>query len=96
MKACQIPESGDDMGRYQLRYAAGSYWLSDTGPDHGKIPKPFELNETAADIWKMLEEGKGTEEIAQCFTEGNEEEGKEIQKDIEKFIQELRKNNIEI
>ncbi len=96
MKVCQIPESGDDMRRYQLRYAAGSYWLLDARSDGGKIPKPFELNETAANVWKMLEEGKSAKEIAQCFTEDNEEQEKEIQKDIEEFIQELRKNNIEI
>lgn len=84
------------MKRYQLRYAAGTYWLSDTKPEGRAVPRPFELNETAAEIWKMLENKKSAEEIAVVFSEGNEEEEKEIQKDIEGFIQELRKNNIDI
>ena len=84
------------MKRYQLRYAAGTYWLSDTKPEGRAVPRPFELNETAAEIWKMLENKKSAEEIAAVFCEGNEEEEKEIQKDIEGFIQELRKNNIDI
>ena len=44
------------MKRYQLRYAAGTYWLSDTNPEGSVIPRPLELNETATEIWKMLEE----------------------------------------
>ena len=43
-----------------------------------------------------MENKKSAEEIAAVFSEGNEEEEKEIQKDIEGFIQELRKNNIDI
>lgn len=46
------------MKRYQLRYAAGTYWLSDTNPEGSVIPRPLELNETATEIWKMLEDGK--------------------------------------
>lgn len=84
------------MKRYQLRYAAGTYWLFDTKPEGRVVQRPFELNETAAKIWKMLESKKSAEEIAAVFSEGNEEEEKEIQKDIEGFIQELRKNNIDI
>ena len=55
------------MKRYQLRYAAGTYWLSDTNPEGSVIPRPLELNETATEIWKMLEDGKKTEEIAEIF-----------------------------
>ena len=40
------------MKRYQLRYAAGTYWLSDTNPEGSVIPRPLELNETATEIWK--------------------------------------------
>ncbi|MGN1205806.1 MAG: PqqD family protein [Eubacterium sp.] len=84
------------MKRYQLRYAAGTYWLSDTEPGESEIKRPLELNETAAGIWKMLESGKSTKEIAEYFSEGNEEQTKEIQEDVEQFIQELRDNMIEI
>ena len=62
------------MKRYQLRYAAGTYWLSDTNPE-GR---------------------KKTEEIAEIFSEGNEGQKKEIQNDIEQFIEQLRQNNIDI
>ena len=56
------------MKRYQLRYAAGTYWLSDTNPEGSVIPRPLELNETATEIWKMLEDGKNTEEMAEFFS----------------------------
>ena len=78
------------MKRYQLRYAAGTYWLSDTNPEGSVIPRPLELNETATEIWKK------TEEIAEIFSEGNEGQKKEIQNDIEQFIEQLRQNNIDI
>ena len=55
------------MKRYQLRYAAGTYWLSDTNPEGSVIPRPLELNETATEIWKMLEDEKNTEEMAEFF-----------------------------
>ena len=84
------------MKRYQLRYAAGTCWLSDTKPEGERIPRPLELNETAAEIWKMMEKGKSTEEIAEIFSEGNEGQKKEIQNDIEQFIEQLRENNIDI
>lgn len=84
------------MKRYQLRYAAGTYWLSDTNPEGSVIQRPLELNETATEIWKMLEDGKNTEEIAEFFSEGNEGQKKEIQNDIEQFIEQLRQNNIDI
>ncbi len=84
------------MKRYQLRYAAGTYWLSDTNPKGRVIPRPLELNETAAEIWKMLENGKNTKEIAEFFCEGNKEQEKEIQNDIEQFIEQLRQNKIDI
>ena len=84
------------MKRYQLRYAVGTYWLSDTNPEGSVIPRPLELNETATEIWKMLEDGKKTEEIAEIFSEGNEGQKKEIQNDIEQFIEQLRQNNIDI
>ena len=44
----------------------------------------------------MLEDGKKTEEIAEIFSEGNEGQKKEIQNDIEQFIEQLRQNNIDI
>lgn len=84
------------MNRYQLRYVAGTYWLSDTRPEKNTIPKPLELNETAAEIWKMLEKKKSTEEIAEIFSEGDKEKKIEIQRDIERFIEQLRMNHIDI
>ncbi|MCI5883466.1 MAG: PqqD family protein [Clostridiales bacterium] len=84
------------MKRYQIRYAAGVYWLLDMEPLGKKIPKPLELNETAATMWQMLEEGKSTKEIAHYFADGDNEQENEILHDVEEFIKELRKNKIEI
>ena len=51
--------------RYQLRHAAGRYWLLDMEQEGLIYKKPIELNECAALIWKLLEQGKTRDEIAE-------------------------------
>ena len=73
----------------ESRFLPGLYRTASTFP-------PLELNETATEIWKMLEDGKNTEEMEEFFSKGNEGQKKEIQHDIEQFIEQLRQNNIDI
>ena len=52
-------ESGKTL--YQLRYAAGIYWLLDMSQPGYPYRKPLPLNEMGASIWRMMEKGWGQE-----------------------------------
>jgi hypothetical protein len=52
------------MSDYQLRYAAGRYWLLDTGQQGLDYQAPICLNETGAYLWKLFQKGLSREEIA--------------------------------
>lgn len=80
---------------YQLRKAAGSYWLLDMEQPGLLYKPPVPLNESGADIWRLLaDEGKGPEQIAEIFAQ---EYGMAVQDallDIRQFMQQLRKQGI--
>ena len=56
------PKSGKAL--YQLRYAAGIYWLLDMSQPGYPYRKPLPLNEMGAAIWTMMEKGLDLEEIS--------------------------------
>lgn len=76
---------------YQLRYAAGSYWLINTKQCGFRYIKPLCLNECGAYIWQMLckgfDENKIADEFCQKFGIGQEE----ALKDAKDFIEQLNK-----
>ncbi|MDE6640677.1 MAG: PqqD family protein [Acetatifactor sp.] len=51
--------------RWQLRHAAGCYWLLDMmqGPENRK--PPLSLNQAGAEIWKLLQQGMKEEAVAE-------------------------------
>ena len=51
---------------YQLRHAAGRYWLLDMQQEGLDYRKPVVLNECAAFIWKRNDQGEPQEQIAQA------------------------------
>ena len=44
--------------RFQLRHAAGIYWLLDMEQEIGTYKKPLPMNEAGAEIFKLMQEGK--------------------------------------
>lgn len=46
-----------EQGRWQLRHAAGSYWLLDMkqGPESRK--SPLSLNQVGAELWNLFQQG---------------------------------------
>lgn len=83
-------------GRYQLRCAAGQYWLIDmeqTGPAY--LP-PVGMNESGAIIVERFLE---TGDMEQCALKLQEEFGIDLQEareDAEMFLQQLRTKGIQI
>ena len=56
-----IPKNAD---RFELRRAAGLYWLVDLEQKGSTYHETMKLNEKGARIWSLMNEGKSYEEIA--------------------------------
>lgn len=79
-----------DMSRYQLRHAAGIYWLIDMKQPGYPYKKPLPLNEMAARIWRMMGAGLSLEEISAILGEEYEVSSDEIGEDVRAFSTQLK------
>lgn len=77
------------MSAYQLRYAAGQYWLLDMEQEGNPYKHPKNLNCVGAEIWKRMESGQQMEQIAQELAREYEVEVEEVRKDIADFCKQL-------
>lgn len=82
--------------RYQLRYAAGLYWILDMWQEGVPYRKPLAVNEIGADIWRLLEQGKTNEEIAEELSRKYQAEREELEQDIVQFQKQLQQCGIYI
>ncbi|MCR5727711.1 MAG: PqqD family protein [Lachnospiraceae bacterium] len=76
--------------RFQLRHAAGVYWLLDMEQEIGEYKKPLIMNETGAEIFKLLEEGKNEDEITKILADRYSSKPDDVQRDIAGFEMHLR------
>jgi len=78
-----------EYGDYQLRYAAGMYWLLNTRQQGLDYIRPLSLNECGAYIWRMLSDGVDKTEIVNrlCREYGLEHE--EALSDVGDFLKQL-------
>lgn len=74
---------------YQLRKAAGTYWLLDMAQSGPAYKKPVPLNESGARIWQMLEKGKKPEQIAEIFAKDYGITCEEASADVHQFMKQL-------
>lgn len=51
--------------RWQLRHAAGSWWLLDMMQEPGSWRPPLSLNRAGAEIWEYLQQGMKEEDAAE-------------------------------
>ena len=77
--------------RYQLRYAAGLYWLLDTEQPGVPYKKPLSMNGVGADIYQMMTKGLNREQIAEALCEEYQMPRSEILQDVEQFQAQLEK-----
>ncbi|MCH5337570.1 MAG: PqqD family protein [Acetatifactor sp.] len=81
--------------RYQLRYAAGTYWLLDTWQEGVPYRKPLTMNEVGADIWQMMEQRCSREQIVDALCREYQVNREVIEQDVERFMAQLEEYGIE-
>ena len=79
--------------RYQLRQAAGAYWLLDMEQGE-QYKKPFMLNECDAYIYRAYISGMSEDEIMQAFAKEYGLSFSCAQSDVGQFMMELRQQGI--
>lgn len=78
-----------EYGDYQLRYAAGMYWLLNTKQRGLHYIRPLSFNECGAHLWRMLSEGADKAQIADRLCEEYGLERAEASRDVEDFLKQL-------
>ena len=76
--------------RFQLRHAAGLYWLLDMEQDAGSYKKPLAMNEMGAEIFKLMQDGKTNLQIAEILMGRYSSKPEDIRKDITGFEMHLK------
>lgn len=79
--------------RYQLRQAAGAYWLLDMEQGE-QYKKPFMLNKCGAYIYRAYISGMSEDEIMQAFAKEYGLSFSCAQSDVGQFMMELRQQGI--
>lgn len=81
-------------GRYQLRRAAGLYWLLDMEQNGSERQEPIVLNDSGAYIWNQYQRLRSEAAVAEAL---NREFGISVQEglaDIRQFFQQLREQGL--
>ncbi len=76
-------------GRYQLRFAAGVYWLLDMRQSPNAYKRPMSMNEMGAEIWRLLQKNHSIDEIAVILSKEYAADVTEIKEDIIQFHKQL-------
>lgn len=82
------------MENYQLRKAAGAYWLLDMSQSGKENIMPISLNEAGAKIWCLLCEGLSVEEIAKDIAGEYQIAESEALEDVKQFVSQLQKQGV--
>lgn len=80
--------------RYQLRKAAGLYWLLDMKQDGAEMREPVVINESGAYIWEQYHRLGSELSVAEALSR---EFGLSVQEgltDVRQFIQQLREQGM--
>ena len=75
---------------YQLRAAAGEYWLLNMEQKGVPYQSPLSINSVGAELWKQLQAGKSTESIVTELSEQYEISKENIQEDVLAFLDQLK------
>lgn len=81
-------------GDYQLREAAGCYWLIDMRQSGRTWKQPLRLNETGAFLLQGVYEGNTREELAAALAAHYEMAAEELQEDVDAFLAQLDMHQI--
>lgn len=81
--------------RYQLRYAAGQYWLLDTWQEGVPYRRPLTMNEVGARIWRMMVQGCSREQIVDVLSREYQTSREVVEQDLVQFQAQLAEFGIE-
>lgn len=81
-------------GNFQLREAAGSYWLIDMAQTGKVWKRPLQLNETGAMLLQGLYEGRTQESLAAELAANYGLPVDEMREDVASFLSQLAANGI--
>lgn len=76
--------------RFQLRHAAGIYWLLDMEQETGHYKAPLAMNEMGAEIFSLMQEGKSNLQIAEILVGRYSSKPEDVLSDIVGFELQLR------
>lgn len=80
--------------KYQVRKAAGKYWLVDLDQEPWNFQKPVVMNETGYEIWQMFSNGLGIGEISEEIAANYSISIDEAKSDVKAFFDMLSDKNI--
>ena len=81
---------------YQLRHAAGYYWLLDMRQAGIPYRPPLPINEIGADIWRLIaEQGMSREDAAKALSGEYGVAPSVLKNDIDAFLAQLAKSGIQ-
>ena len=76
--------------KFQLRYAAGIYWLLDMEQEIGNYKQPLSMNEVGAEIFELMQEGKSNQQIAEILGDRYSSKPEDVLGDIVGFELQLK------
>ena len=79
------------MDKYLVRHAAGEYWLI-LPEQKQEYRTPLKINESAAEIIRLLQSGKSVHETAVLLSEGDNTIVEEIEQDIEALNEQIHRH----
>ena len=80
---------------YELRKAAGLYWLLDLQQSGEHYRSPLAMNEMGAEIFRYWHEGDNEEEIAEKIGSSYDAGTDTIKRDVTSFLERLKKYETE-
>lgn len=81
--------------RYQLRRAAGLYWLIDMEQTGAFYNSPVPMNDAGAQIWRMFESGMTEEQVSERISAEYGITPEEAENDVRAFVGQLRSCSID-
>lgn len=84
----------EEKNHYQLRYAAGVYWLLDMEQTGKEYKRPIVMNGCGAYIWQNYIERVPEDRIADLLHERYGISREEALADINQFIEELKEQGV--
>lgn len=86
----------DEKGRYQLRKAAGLYWLVDMEQSGVERQEQIVLNESGAYIWRQYQRLQSETKVAEVLSREFGISAQEGLADIRQFFQQLKEQGLDI